>query len=87
MMGSWSFGDYFKAEAIDWAWELLTVRYALPPDRLYASYFAGDEAEGLAPDLEARDLWLQYLPAERVLPFDKADNFWEVIGSKWTRRI
>lgn len=52
--------------------------YALPPDRLYASYFGGDEALGMAADEEARDLWLQFLPPERVLPFGKKENFWEV---------
>lgn len=55
-----------------------TEVYALPPDRLYASYFGGDEALGMAADEEARDLWLQFLPPERVLPFGKKENFWEV---------
>ena len=78
MLGTWSFGDYFKKESIDWAWDLLVNVYKLPEDRFYASYFGGDEALGLECDTEARDLWLQYLPAERVLPFDKYDNFWEM---------
>jgi len=78
MLGSWSFGDYFKQEAVAWAWELFTVVYGLPVDRFYATYFEGDEELGLAPDEEARQLWLQYLPAERVLPGNKADNFWEM---------
>jgi len=78
MLGSWSFGDYFKEEAIDWAWELLTVTYGLPADRLYATYFEGDEAQGLEPDLEAQALWQKYLPAERVLPGNAKDNFWEM---------
>ncbi len=78
MLGNWSFGDYFKDETIAWAWELLTGVYALDPDRLYATYFGGDEEKGLEPDLEARDLWLRFLPPERVLPFGMKDNFWEM---------
>eukprot|EP00939_MAST-03C_sp_MAST-3C-sp1_P000261 g261.t1 len=78
MLGNWSFGDYFKKEAIAWAWELLTKVYKLRTDRLYVTYFGGDEKMGLQPDLEARDIWLKYLPAERILPFDKKDNFWEM---------
>ena len=69
MLGNWSFGDYFKKEAIGWAWELLTVVYKLPPDRLYATYFGGDEKLGLPADEEAKDLWLALLPPNRVLPF------------------
>eukprot|EP00897_Mesotaenium_endlicherianum_P008942 jgi/Mesen1/8076/ME000434S07323 len=69
MLGNWSFGDYFKQEAISWAWELLTQVYKLPEDRLYATYFGGDEKLGLDPDTEARDIWLKFLPASRVLPF------------------
>ncbi|KAM7268611.1 hypothetical protein ACFE04_010777 [Oxalis oulophora] len=79
MLGNWSFGnDYFKIEAIQWAWELLTKVYGLPTDRIYATYFGGDDKAGLAPDHEARDLWLQFLPADRVLPFGCKDNFWEM---------
>ena len=114
MLGSWSFGDYFKQEAIDWAWELFTEVYRLDPDRFYATYFEGDEELGLAPDEEARlvrvrvrvrgrvrvrmrvrvrvrltltltltltqarQFWLKYLPADRVLPGNKKDNFWEM---------
>jgi alanyl-tRNA synthetase len=78
MLGSWSFGDYFKSEAIEYAWELLTEVYGIEPDRLYATYFGGDEGLGLEPDLEARDFWLRYLPKERVLGCDAKDNFWEV---------
>lgn len=78
MLGTWSFGDYFKQESIDWAYDLLVNEYGLPSERLYASYFGGDETLGLPSDEEARQLWLKYLPAERILPFDKTDNFWEM---------
>ncbi|KAK4761778.1 hypothetical protein SAY87_029662 [Trapa incisa] len=78
MLGNWSFGDYFKKEAIEWAWELLTAVYKLPKDRFYATYFGGDEKAGLSPDHEARDIWLQLLPPGRVLPFGCKDNFWEM---------
>eukprot|EP00934_Nitzschia_sp_Nitz4_P001139 Nitzschia sp. Nitz4//scaffold180_size44305//6788//9765//NITZ4_007233-RA/size44305-snap-gene-0.58-mRNA-1//1//CDS//3329539449//1139//frame0 len=76
MLGNWSFGDYFKKEAIEFAWKCLTEEFKLDPDRLYATYFGGDEQS--PPDNEARDIWLQYLPADRVLPFDAKDNFWEM---------
>ena len=76
MLGTWSFGNYFKKEAIEWAYDILVNVYKLPVERLYASYFGGDEAMGLPVDTEARDLWLKFLPAERVLPFDKKANFW-----------
>ncbi|KAH0449665.1 hypothetical protein IEQ34_020357 [Dendrobium chrysotoxum] len=78
MLGNWSFGDYFKREAIPWAWELLTEVYALPKNRIYATYFGGDEKAGLLPDNEAKNIWLEFLPAERVLPFGCKDNFWEM---------
>lgn len=64
MLGNWSFGDYFKAEAISWAWEYLTSVLGVNPDRLYATYFEGDAAQGLEPDSEARELWLQYVGVE-----------------------
>ena len=76
MLGNWSFGDYFKEEAIDWAWELITTVWGCPGDRLYATYFGGDD-KGEA-DLEARDLWLRYLPAEQVVPGNRKDNFWQM---------
>lgn len=76
MLGSWSFGDYFKKEAIDYAWELLTEVYKLDPDRLYATYFEGNEE--IEADTEARDLWLKYLPEERVIGCCAKDNFWEM---------
>ena len=78
MLGTWSFGNYFKKDAINWAFDILVNEYKLPKERLYASYFGGDEAMGLPCDTEARDLWLQFLPPERVLPFDKKANFWEM---------
>ena len=78
MLGNWSFGDYFKKEAIAWAWELLTLRYGLNPERLYASVFKGDPSENLKPDEEAASIWKQYINADRVLYFDKKDNFWEM---------
>ncbi len=78
MLGNWSFGDYFKKEAIDWAWDLLVNVWKIDPARLHATYFEGDPAEGLEPDHEARDLWLNYLPAEQVHPGNKKDNFWEM---------
>ncbi|CAO2200522.1 unnamed protein product [Urochloa humidicola] len=78
MLGNWSFGDYFKEEAIGWAWELLTQVYKLPTDRIYATYFGGDEKAGLAADTESKNIWLKYLPEEKVLPFGCKDNFWEM---------
>ncbi|XP_026402529.1 alanine--tRNA ligase-like isoform X2 [Papaver somniferum] len=78
MLGNWSFGDYFKTQAISWAWELLTQVYKLPADRIYATYFGGDEKLGLETDNEARDIWLKFLPPARVLPFGCKDNFWEM---------
>jgi len=79
MLGNWSFGDYFKAEAIEWGWELLVKVWGLPADKLYGTYFGGEEALGLEPDAEAAELWKQItgLPPERVLPFGKQDNFWQ----------
>lgn len=78
MLGNWSFGDFFKKEAIDWAYDCLVNVYGLDPERLYATYFGGDKNEGLEADLEARDLWLRYLPKERVIACSMKDNFWEM---------
>ncbi|MDE2827824.1 MAG: alanine--tRNA ligase [Bacteroidota bacterium] len=76
MLGNWSFGDYFKKEAIDLAWELLVERWGLPADRLYATVHAGDAELGLPSDKEAADLWKRYLPKEHVLYGSSKDNFW-----------
>jgi alanyl-tRNA synthetase len=78
MLGNWSFGDYFKKEAIAWSWELLTEVYKLPKDRLYATVFGGDDRENLPPDTEALDFWKQYLPEDHILFGNKKDNFWEM---------
>lgn len=78
MLGNWSFGDYFKADAISMAFDLLCNVYNLPADRLYATYFGGDDSLGLPPDTETRDYWLNYFPSSRVLPFGCKDNFWEM---------
>ncbi|MGD1018584.1 MAG: alanine--tRNA ligase [Verrucomicrobiia bacterium] len=74
MLGNWSFGDYFKKEAIDWAWELLVERWHFPKERLYATYFQGDDKT--PADAESRDLWKQHLPADHVVPGNRKDNFW-----------
>ncbi|EON74948.1 Alanyl-tRNA synthetase [Lunatimonas lonarensis] len=78
MLGNWSFGDYFKKEAIEWAWELLTEVYKLPVDRLYVTVFGGDAGDGLARDEEAMHLWLNWVSNDRVLFGSKKDNFWEM---------
>ncbi len=78
MLGNWSFGDYFKKEAISWAWELLTEVYKIPANQLYVTYFEGDATENLAPDLETRALWRRFLPEDRILTGNKKDNFWEM---------
>lgn len=79
MLGNWSFGDYFKKEAIAWGWELLTKVYGLDPERLYVTYFEGDPKSGLEPDLEAKQIWLDIgVPESHILPGDAKDNFWEM---------
>ena len=78
MLGNWSFGDYFKKEAIAWAWELLTKELGIPEDRLYATVFEGSEEDDLSLDEESQTLWGNYLPVERILLGDKKDNFWEM---------
>jgi alanyl-tRNA synthetase len=78
MLGNWSFGDYFKKEALAWSWELLTEIYKIPKDRIYVSVFKGDEKEQLPFDQEAYDTWKQFVSEDRILPFGKKENFWEM---------
>lgn len=78
MLGNWSFGDYFKQEAIEWAWELLTEVFDLPKDRLYITIFEGDKDDNLVEDTEAYDFWKKIVPEERILKCSKKDNFWEM---------
>ena len=78
MLGNWSFGDYFKEDAINWAWELLTEVFKLDKDRLYVSVFEGDTADNLPLDTEAKELWLKHVPAEKIILGNKKDNFWEM---------
>jgi alanyl-tRNA synthetase len=78
MLGNWSFGDYFKKEAIEWSWELLTKVYGLDKDRLYVTIFEGDEKEGLPRDDEAYNEWKKWIPEDRILNGNKKDNFWEM---------
>lgn len=78
MLGNWSFGDYFKKEAIEWAWEYLTEVLKLDKDRLYATVFEGSPSEGLEKDNEAASYWENYLPKERIINGNKDDNFWEM---------
>ncbi|MEA3503675.1 MAG: alanine--tRNA ligase [Bacteroidota bacterium] len=78
MLGNWSFGDYFKKEAIAWSWELLTEVYKIPKENLYVTVFGGDKDDNMPLDTEAYDLWKQHIPVERILEGSKKDNFWEM---------
>lgn len=85
MLGNWSFGNaatepapYFKERAIEWSWELLTKVFSIAPERLYVTYFEGDQSEGLPADEETLKFWKQWIPEERILPGSKKDNFWEM---------
>ncbi|MES2809294.1 MAG: alanine--tRNA ligase [Bacteroidota bacterium] len=78
MLGNWSFGDYFKKEAIAWSWELLTEVYKIDKDRLYVTIFEGDDKEGLPKDQEAYDFWKAFVPEDHILLGNKKDNFWEM---------
>ena len=78
MLGNWSFGDYFKEEAISWAWELLTEVYKIPKDRLYVTVFEGDETDGVPKDQESYDIWKRFIAEDRIILASKKDNFWEM---------
>lgn len=78
MLGNWSFGDYFKKESIQWAWELLTEVYGLDQSRLYITVFQGDQADGVAEDTVALDIWKELVPESKLLKASKKDNFWEM---------
>ena len=78
MLGNWSFGDYFKTEAIDWAWELLTEVYKIDKNLLYATVFEGSAEDGTTMDQEAKEAWLKHLPEDHILLGNKHDNFWEM---------
>jgi alanyl-tRNA synthetase len=78
MLGNWSFGDYFKQEAIQWAWEFLTNLMKIDKERIYVTIFEGDRSEELERDLEAYNFWKQVIDEDRILPGNKKDNFWEM---------
>jgi alanyl-tRNA synthetase len=78
MLGNWSFGDYFKEEAISWAWELLTAVYKIPVDRLYVTVFEGDVKDGVPRDSESYDIWKKFIAEDRIILASKKDNFWEM---------
>lgn len=82
MLGNWSFGDYFKKDACSMAWKLLTEVYKIPPERLYVTYFKGDENLGLQPDFECREIWREIgMPDNRIVGFGAKENFWEMGAS------
>lgn len=78
MLGNWSFGDYFKEEAISWAWELLTEVYRIPKDRLYVTVFEGDDKDGVPRDNESFEIWKRFIAEDRIILASKKDNFWEM---------
>ncbi len=78
MLGNWSFGDYFKEEAVEWAWELLTEVYKIDKDRLYVTVFEGDEADGVPVDTESIEIWKKHIVEDRIILANKKDNFWEM---------
>ncbi len=78
MLGNWSFGDYFKEDAINWAWELLTEVYKIPKDRLYVTVFEGDATDNVPMDTESFDIWKKLIPEDRIILASKKDNFWEM---------
>ena len=78
MLGNWSFGDYFKEDAIDWAWELLTERYKLNKADLYVTVFEGDKNDNLELDSDSLKYWKKHLSEDRIIPANKKDNFWEM---------
>lgn len=78
MLGNWSFGDYYKVEAIEWAWELLTKVYKIDAERIYVTIFEGNKEDGLPLDKDAQTEWRKWIAPERILPFGKKDNFWEM---------
>lgn len=82
MLGNWSIGDYFKKEAIDWSWELLTKVYGMDPTKLYATVFEGDAGENIPADMEAKNFWLKYLPENHILFGNK-----KIIFGKWVTQV
>ena len=87
MLGNWSFGDYFKKEAIPWAWVFLTERMKLDPERIYVTVFEGDEKDGVERDQEAAEIWARLVPPQRILEGSKKDNFWEMGETRSLRSL